>query len=205
MSKYLGEINVYIGCMFSGKTSELIKIVKRFESINKKVMVLNFSEDTRYGNNKILTHDLVGVDALMIKDFKEIFDNESYKELYDISEVICINEGQFFKNLVQFCQKSANEYNKMVYVCGLDGDYKQEKIGEMLDLIPCAENIVRLSALCKFCGKKACFTKRISKSDNQILIGGQDDYMPVCRKHLNVNENEIENLNKQFNNYTLNV
>ena len=205
MSKYLGEINVYIGCMFSGKTSELIKIVKRFESIHKKVMVLNFSEDTRYGNNKILTHDLVGVDALMIKDFKEIFDNESYKELYDSSEVICINEGQFFKNLVQFCQKSANEYNKMVYVCGLDGDYKQERFGEMLDLIPCAENIVRLSALCKFCGKKACFTKRISKSDNQILIGGQDDYMPVCRKHLHSNENEIEDLNKQFNNYTLNV
>ena len=93
----------------------------------------------------------------------------------------------------------------MVYVCGLDGDYQQSKFGEILDLIPCSENVVRLSALCKICGKKACFTKRISSSDDQVLIGGQEDYIPVCRYHFNSNECEKDDLNTDFNNYNLNI
>lgn len=205
MSKYLGEINLYIGCMFSGKTSEIIKIVRRFKSINKKVMVLNYSEDKRYGDEQIITHDLIGVEAIMINNLEDIFQNKSYKKIYDESDIICINEGQFFKGLVKFCQKSANEYNKMVYVCGLDGDYQQSKFGDILDLIPCSENVVRLSALCKICGKKACFTKRISSSDDQVLIGGQEDYIPVCRYHFNSNDFEKNNLNSDFSNYNLNM
>ena len=183
MSIKTGEINVIIGCMFSGKTTELIKTVRRFKSIDKEVMVLNFAEDVRYGNNKIITHDLLGVDSLMITNFDDVF--IKHKDLYEKSDVICINEGQFFKGLVNFCQKSANEYNKIVYVCGLDGDFKQTRFGEIIDLIPCSENIIRLSALCKICSKKACFTKRLTFSKEQVLIGSGDDYIPVCREHYN--------------------
>ena len=183
MSQYLGEINLFIGCMFSGKTSELINTVRRFKSIDKKVMVINYSEDTRYGNQKIITHDLIGIEAYMIKNLRDIIEKKEYKRIFDESEIICINEGQFFQGLVDFCKQSANLYNKIVYVCGLDGDYKQEKFGEILDLIPCCENVKRLSALCRMCGNKAIFTKRIVNSNNQILIGGKNDYIPVCRKH----------------------
>jgi thymidine kinase len=198
MSQYSGQINLFIGCMFSGKTSELIHTVRRFKSIGKKVMVINYSEDTRYGNQKIITHDLVGIEAYMIKNLQDIIEDIEYKKVFDESEIICINEGQFFDGLSDFCKKSANLYNKIVYVCGLDGDYKQEKFGEILDLIPCSENVKRLSALCKICGNKANFTKRIVSSNEQILIGGQHDYMPVCRKHF---YQEEENIISQYNSY----
>ena len=198
MSQYLGEINLFIGCMFSGKTSELINTVRRFRSIDKKVMVINYSEDTRYGNQKIITHDLIGIEAYMIKNLRDIIEKTEYKRVFDESEIICINEGQFFQGLVDFCKKSANLYNKIVYVCGLDGDYKQEKFGEILDLIPCCENVKRLSALCKICGNKATFTKRIVNSNNQILIGGQNDYIPVCREHFH---DDKKNILSQYNSY----
>lgn len=183
MSQYSGQINLILGCMFSGKTSELIQTVRRFKSIGKKTMVINYSKDTRYGNQKIITHDYVGIDSYMIENFNEIFSNQNFLSVFKESDIICINEGQFFKKLVDFCNQCANEYGKIVYVCGLDGDYKQEKFGEILDLIPCCENVKRLSALCKICGNKAFFTKRISNSSNQVLIGGKEAYLPVCRKH----------------------
>ena len=107
--------------------------------------------------------------------------------MYLNSDVICINEGQFYNGLFDFCKKSANNYNKEIHVCGLDGDYLQNPFGEMLNLIPISENVKRLSALCKICnnGNLAFFTKRISNSKDQYLIGGKNEYIPVCRKHLN--------------------
>mgnify|MGYP001152997727 CR=1 FL=1 len=203
MSKYTGEINLILGCMFSGKTSELIKIVRRYRSIKKNVMVLNYCKDTRYSNEEIMTHDLIGEKAFMINNFDDIENNEEYKKIYYNSDIICINEGQFFKGLVKFCNLSANEHNKKIYVCGLDGDFKQEKFGEILDLIPCSENITRLSALCNICGKKACFTKRVSKSNDQILIGGKENYIPVCRLHYYSFKKESEYLDENYGNYTL--
>ena len=205
MSQYSGQINLFIGCMFSGKSSELIQTIRRFRSIGKKVMNINYSEDTRYGDKQITTHDLVGIEAYMIKDLTEIFTNTKYRKDYENSDIICINEGQFFKGLTAFCNESANIHNKIVYVCGLDGDYKQEKFGEILDLIPCSENVTRLSALCKICGNKATFTKRIVNSNEQVLIGSSHDYMPVCRKHYNcdqgmlkINENSLQSNNLIF-------
>lgn len=199
MSQYSGQINLILGCMFSGKTSELINTIRRFKSIGKKVMVINYSEDTRYGNQKIITHDYVGIDSYMIKDLNEILTNQYFLSVFKESEIICINEGQFFKGLVEFCNNSANNYGKIIYVCGLDGDYKQQKFGEMLDLVPCSESVKRLSALCRICGNKAFFTKRITESDSQVLIGGKQDYLPVCRKHYYENIDIPVFLQKQLN------
>ena len=97
---------------------------------------------------------------------------------------------------------SADKYNKIVYVCGLDGDYKQKKFGEMLDLIPISENIKRLSALCNICGKKACFTKRITTANEQVLIGGVENYIPVCRYHLHI-DSSGNTLEQQYLDYNI--
>jgi thymidine kinase len=177
----VGSVNVIIGCMFSGKTSELIKIARRNRIINKNVMVINYSDDLRYSDEtKMMTHDHIGLDCISCRDLHEILNND----LYPNADIICINEGQFYNNLYNFCSVASKE--KHVYVCGLDGDYLQRPFGEMLRIIPIAENVERLSAFCKVCndGTLAFFTKRITESNETILIGGEESYIPVCRKCL---------------------
>lgn len=172
----LATLNLIIGPMFSGKTTELLRIAKRLQSIDLKVLLLNNYEDTRYSNTEMKTHDNNGLPCKFIKHF----DNLEY-ESYDI---ICINEAQFFNKLVPFCQKVLKQ-NKTLYVSGLDGDFKQEKFGEILDLIPLSDSITKLHAFCKICkdGTTAHFTKRLVTNKSQKLIG-VDQYIPVCRKHL---------------------
>ena len=183
MSTHKGSINLIIGCMFSGKTTEIMKIIRRNQSVNKKVMVINYSKDTRYGDNSITSHDLSSINSYMVYNLSDILTCNYYKTVFYESEIICINEGQFFTGLLEFCKLCANNYNKKVYVCGLDGDYKQKAFGEILDLVPCAESVVKLSALCKKCGNEAHFTKRITNAIDQVHIGGADDYIAVCRYH----------------------
>jgi thymidine kinase len=170
------ELHLIIGPMFSGKTTELLKIAKRLSSINLKVLLINYHEDTRYSSTEMKTHDNDGIPCKFINNLLET----EYLE-YDI---ICINEAQFFTNLVKFC-KDVLKNNKTIYVSGLDGDYKQEKFGEILDLIPFCDFVLKLKAYCKICqnGTLAPFTKRIIESNEQKLIG-TNEYIPVCRKHL---------------------
>ena len=181
--KYKGEIHLIMGCMFSGKTSELIRNAKRYKSIGKNVLVLNYKMDTRYGDNNIISHDLINEPAYMIESFDEIKNDTHLNNLYNMSEFICINEAQFFNGLKDFCLNAANNDNKIIYICGLDGDYKQEKFGELIDIIPHCDSVKKLYALCKFCGCKAAFTRRIIKNNEIILIGSSESYVPVCRKH----------------------
>jgi len=98
-------------------------------------------------------------------------------------DVICINEGQFFENLVVFCTGMCN-IGKEIYVCGLDGDYLKRPFGEILNLVPHCDTVTKMYALCMNCrnGTKACFTKKISNSNSLIEIGSSEIYMPVCRK-----------------------
>ena len=200
MSSEMGSIHLIIGCMFSGKTSELIRIIKRYRSINKKVMVINYEKDTRYGDNQILSHDKIGIESHMIDKLQNIFLDRELQQIFEDSDLICINEGQFFPDLIDFCQFSCNKLNKIVYVCGLDGDYRQKRFGDILDLIPCCESVTRLSALCKICGNSAHFTKRINKdTKEQILIGSGEDYIPVCRYHYFNNIKQFDEMNKNNN------
>lgn len=185
MSKltHSGSIHVILGCMFSGKTTELLRNVKRYQSVGRTTMVINYSLDTRYGENSVISHDSMDVPACMVSNLKSINDDEVLREKYNKSQYIFINEGQFFDGLKDFCEHAANQDNKIVFVCGLDGDYKQKKFGEMIDLIPISETVVKLNALCKVCGMDACFTRRIVNNDETILIGNENMYEAVCRKH----------------------
>jgi thymidine kinase len=99
------------------------------------------------------------------------------------ADVIIINEGQFFDDIYETTIKLVEKYKKCVYVCGLDSDFKRNKFGRLLDLIPFCDNIFKLQSLCMNCkdGTKALFSKRITNNESQIVIGS-DNYIPVCRK-----------------------
>ena len=175
------SINLIIGCMFSGKTSALIRIAKINKLLGKKVLMINFNEDSRYSeSNKVSSHDKVSIDAVACdKLINRLVNTDSYNE----ADIICINEGQFFEGLVNFCINACNQ-NKTVHVCGLDGDYLRRPFGEILYLIPHCEKVEKLQALCLSCkdGTPASFTKRIIKSSELVLIGSSESYEPVCRK-----------------------
>ena len=186
-----GSIELIIGCMFSGKTTKLINIIKRYQSIGQSVMVVNYKDDRRYGDNKVISHDQSGVDSINIEHLIELKSN--WLQLYQECSIICINEAQFFPNLKRYCLEFCNMDHKKVILCGLDGDFQQEPFGELLNLIPHAEEVTRLHALCRICnnGTKAFFTKRTIASKEKILIGGEDQYIPVCRYHLQENKDEV--------------
>lgn len=181
MSFNHGSLELFIGPMFSGKSTELIKNVRLYKIINKKVLVIKPQIDNRYDNNRIVSHAGEKEDCITTSDLKNI-------ELETILEhdIIVIDEGQFFKSLKECCLLWVEKYNKHVIVGGLDGDFQRNPMGEILDLIPYADTYEKYCALCKFCndGTKAIFSKRIINSnENQILIGGAETYVSVCRKH----------------------
>ena len=177
ITKQSSNLHLIIGPMFSGKTTELLRIAKRLKSINLNVLLLNYNEDIRYSNTEMSTHDKTSLPCTFVNKLFEIKDISKF-------EVICINEAQFFEDLVPFC-KEALKQNKNIYACGLDGDYKQEKFGYLLDLVPLSNSITKLHAFCSVCknGTPAYFTKRLIDNNEQKLIG-TTEYIPVCRNHL---------------------
>lgn len=179
----MGRIELILGCMFSGKSSELIRRIRRYQSIHKKVLCINYINDTRYGENNIITHDQTKEKAIFISKLDVLLQNPDFNE----ADIIAINEGQFFPDLYDMVTLIADNYNKTVIICGLDGDFNRQPFGDILKLIPHAEDLCKLSALCGVCndGTNAAFTKRITKSTETVLIGGSESYIPVCRKCYN--------------------
>lgn len=175
----MGELHLIVGCMFSGKTTELLRIAKRLKSIGQNVALINYVEDKRYSTTDVTTHDkysCVDIESHYTNDLDSL-DDKNY-------HVICINEAQFFTGLKTFCIDLLTR-SKIVYVSGLDGDFKQQPFGEILELIPLCNTITRLHAFCKVCrnANPAYFTKRLTDSKEQKLIG-TEEYIPVCREHL---------------------
>jgi thymidine kinase len=175
-----GKLELYLGPMFSGKSTELIKNVRLNKVINKKVLILKPNIDTRYDANRIVSHNGEKEDCQVTDDLKNI--SEKTILSYD---VIIIDEGQFFKSLKKMCLLWVETLGKHVIVGGLDGDFQRNPMGEILDLIPYADKYTKLCALCKYCndGTIAIFSKRIKNEASQVLIGGSDLYVSVCRKH----------------------
>ena len=177
-----GYLKVVLGCMFSGKTTYIVRECKKWQSIGKNVLMINYILDTRYTNkNEVVTHDQIKVDCVMLNNFNELLSSSINN--YD---VILVNEGQFFSNLRNTVLKWCDDYNKIVVVSGLDGDYMRGKFGEMTDLIPDCDEIIKLKAYCSMCadGTDALFSWKLSNNDNLIDIGS-DNYVPLCRYHYN--------------------
>ena len=171
------SLEIIIGGMFSGKTSEMIRRLKRYQIINKKILVINSSVDTRSQNEELMTHDGVTMSCIKMKEFQ--FDTI---QEYD---VVAIDEAQFFTNLVQFVQFCLTQ-NKNVLVTGLDGDFNQNVFGEILLLIPICDDVTKIKALCMEChdGTLGPFSKRITGDKCQELVGHSNIYKASCRKHL---------------------
>jgi thymidine kinase len=178
-----GRIELVIGPMFAGKSGELIKTVNRYKIINKKILIVNHSINNRYGTNFISTHDKkILEDCIIVDKLSSLSENKSYLE----SEIIVIEELQFFEDAFDFIINAADNDHKTIIGVGLSGDFNREPFGDILKLIPHAEKITKLSAFCKECndGTKAHFSKLVKSNDkNQVQVGSIEKYEAVCRKH----------------------
>jgi thymidine kinase len=175
-----GYLELILDPMFSGKTSTLKKIYDQCMYCNIPVMVINYEADNRYCDASFMsTHDKIMIPCVKGVSILEIL--EQNKEKVNESEVILINEGQFFKDINTVIHL-VEELHKRVYICGLDGDFKKNKIGSLLDLIPHCDNVYKLKSLCSECrnGKSGLFSYRITDETDQVVIG-VENYKPVCR------------------------
>jgi thymidine kinase len=179
-----GSLNLIIGPMFSGKSTRLIQYIRSYKILGFPIIVVKPSLDKRYTElNEICTHNY-DKESCMCYDkdcLNDIFKNNDYKK----SNIIIIEEGQFFSNLFNIVKKMTDIDKKVVYVTGLNGDSNRELFGEIYKLMPLADNIELLHALCMDCkdGTNAIYSKRIVSDNNQILIDGKKSYKAVCRKH----------------------
>ncbi|GAV59889.1 TK domain-containing protein [Cephalotus follicularis] len=177
-----GEIHVIVGPMFAGKTTSLLRRIQAESSNGRSVAIIKSNRDTRYGLDSIVTHDGVKLPCLALANLSS-FRQKLGTDAYDQLDVIGIDEAQFFEDLLDFCREAADHDGKIVIVAGLDGDYLRRSFGSVLDIIPLADSVTKLTARCELCGKRAFFTLRKTEETQTELIGGADVYMPVCRHH----------------------
>lgn len=178
-----GYLEIIFGPMFSGKTTYLIEKYKQHKSLGHTTCVINHILDKdRYGEN-LCSHDNIQINCVYVQNLFELFRNQELMTSIQNSQVILINECQFFEDLLDFVLPLVETDNKTVYVCGLDSDFERKKFGKLLDLIPYCDNIVKLKSLCVRCnnGIPALFSKRITINRNTVEIGS-DNYIPLCRK-----------------------
>ena len=180
----IGYLEIFLGSMWSGKTSKLFEMHKQYTFCNISVVVINHAEDIRYHDSMLSTHDKIMIPCIQTSNIADIWvnSNSMYYETLHNADVILINEAQFFKDL-QYCVTDMLKEKKKVYISGLDGDFERKKFGEILDLIPICDKVTKLTALCSICkdGTPGIFSLRLSKETQQMLIGS-DNYLPVCRK-----------------------
>ena len=179
-----GSLLLYLGPMFSGKTTKLIQIYKTHTYIGKQVVVINYSQDKRYSNTMLSTHDQLMIPCIFINNLSSIWDNDmhDYHNILYNADTILINEGQFFPDIFETVMDMVEENGKEVHICGLDGDFQRQPFGSLLQLIPYCNTVEKLNALCADCrdGTPALFSHRISQETTQIVIGS-DNYKPLCR------------------------
>lgn len=182
MNSFIPSIELIIGPMYSGKSTELIRRLTLLNDLGLNVLYINSHLDNR-SENAFSTHNKT-IQTLPFESVKT-----EHLENYPITkyDVIGIDEAQFFKGIVGIVLEWVEKHHKIVVVAGLNGDYKREKFGSILDLVPYCDKLTKLSSYCMNCRKnkheikEAHFTQRITKSEEKILIGGKDLYQPVCR------------------------
>lgn len=170
-----GWIEVICGSMFSGKTEELIRRLKRAKIANQRVEIYKPKIDTRYDDHNVVSHDANTILATPIENSYKLLENT------EGVDVVGIDEAQFFdKNLTEVCQKLALKGIRVV-VAGLDMDYRGEPFGPMPQLLAVAEYITKVHAICSHCGNLATHSYRKVANNQQIVLGEKDTYEPRCR------------------------
>jgi thymidine kinase len=175
-----GKITVVIGPMFAGKTTELQRRIKREIYACRQVCIVRYGKDDRYSKSLLATHDQAHVrPTYSVERLAQIGD--AWREF----DAIAIDEGQFFPDLIDFCS-SAADAGKTVIVSALDGDFMRRPFGKICDLIPMAEEVVKITAVCMACHERdAHFTRRTVEGTQTELIGGAESYIAVCRECYN--------------------
>ncbi|MGN6616602.1 MAG: thymidine kinase [Ilyomonas sp.] len=171
-----GWIEVICGSMFSGKTEELIRRLKRAKIANLKVEIFKPKVDVRYNEEQVVSHDANSIMSSPIENSQEIL------LLAQDADVIGIDEAQFFDNeIVAVCEKLALKGVRVI-VAGLDMDYKGKPFGSMPQLLAVADYITKLHAICIKCGNIANISYRKTEQNGQVVLGEKDVYEPRCRK-----------------------
>ena len=171
-----GKIELIIGPMFSGKSTRLIEQMRKYVYKAKKTIMVKYYADQRYSEkSEVVTHDLIKYDSINCKLLHNSF--ETLKQ-YD---VIGIDEGQFFADLVEVCEELAL-MGKIILIAALNGDFRMEPFPVIQRIISKADKIKLLKAYCFNCHKDAKFSLRIVQSNETVLIGAGEAYKPACRE-----------------------
>lgn len=197
-----GYLEIIKGPMFSGKTNRLINIQRAFAEHYPEygTIVINHANDDRYGVDNLSSHDMQKTPCVRVRELGELIHFGTYGEIDDgtnehisafiTCRVIFINEGQFFDDITEWVTTAVEKYNKNVYVCGLNCDYRRQKYGNWVDLESICDSIVMLRSECKVCKDKdkdnininnAIFSHRLTGEKGRDVIG-YNNYIPVCRK-----------------------
>jgi thymidine kinase len=174
-SKRSGWIEVVCGSMFSGKTEELIRRLKRAQFAKQKVEIFKPQIDTRYSDDKVVSHDSNEIHSTPVPISSNIL------LLVSEVDVVGIDEAQFFdEGLVDVCNQLASDGIRVI-VAGLDMDFRGKPFGPMPALMAAAEYVTKVHAICMRCGNLAQFSHRMAASENLVLLGEKDSYEPLCR------------------------
>lgn len=171
-----GSIEVICGSMFSGKTEELIRRIKRAQLAKQKVELYKPETDARYHKYNIVSHDQREMPGITVRSSSEILEKTARPD------VIGIDEVQFFdEDIVSVCSVLANSGIRVI-IAGLDMDYLGKPFGSVPQLLSIAEDITKVHAICLNCGNPAQFSYRMANSTKLVLTGEQKEYMALCRK-----------------------
>ncbi len=176
------SIDIILGPMFAGKSSAVIRTVNRYKVLGWKICCISHASDNRYSEDAMLmNHDKFGVPC---EKWASLMAHIS-EPVFLASKLVIIDEAQFFPDLRDFVEYAADHLGKDVLVVGLDGDANRKPFGQILECIPLADNVTKLKAFCKECGDgtEAIFSFCKKVKQEQILVGGADIYVPLCRKH----------------------
>ena len=175
-----GALHLYVGPMFAGKSTQLLRVATQCLGQATPHIAINHASDTRYGLDALRTHDgrsTASATALTLDEARR-----TAGEAYTRAAVVLIDEGQFFPDLAEVVISMVDDDRKEVHVAGLDGDFRREKFGRVLDLVPHCNTITKLHARCKWCPRRdAVFTHRNPLSGASQTLVGRDEYIPLCR------------------------
>ncbi|MCQ2176774.1 MAG: thymidine kinase [Bacteroidales bacterium] len=178
-NKKTGCIEVICGSMFSGKTEELIRRLRRARFANQQIAIFKPQIDTRYSEVDVVSHDANSIKAVPVKTPSQILESGQGVK------VVGIDEAQFFDNSIIEVVRYLADHGTRVIIAGLDMDYLGKPFGPMPELMAMAEDVQKVHAICVKCGNLANYSHRLSKSRKLVLLGETDSYEPLCRECFN--------------------
>lgn len=177
--KTQGWIEVVCGSMFSGKTEELLRRIKRAKFANQKILLVKPSIDIRYSDKNVVSHQGTSQDAILVNSAEEILD------VWKNEKIVAIDEAQFFDDSILAVCNKLSKSGVRVIVAGLDMDYLGNPFGPIPNLLAIAEYVTKVHAICVSCGNLAQFSHRIINNDEQVVLGAVEEYEPLCRACFN--------------------